>query len=92
LSWGWRRLYCCILLINIIGFLTMWYDKRMAQAGRYRIPESRIFLIAIAGGAIGVLLGMEIFRHKTRHLKFKVFIPLILLLQVILYWFYLYRV
>ncbi|NMA51730.1 MAG: DUF1294 domain-containing protein [Peptococcaceae bacterium] len=70
----------------------MWYDKRMAQAGRYRIPESRIFLIAIAGGAIGVLLGMEIFRHKTRHLKFKVFIPLILLLQVILYWFYLYRV
>jgi uncharacterized membrane protein YsdA (DUF1294 family) len=59
----------------------MWYDKRMAQAGRYRIPESRIFLIAIAGGAIGVLLGMEIFRHKTRHLKFKVFIPLILLSQ-----------
>lgn len=92
MSWRWRRLYYGILLINIIGFLTMWYDKRMAQAGRYRIPESRIFLIAIAGGAIGVLLGMEIFRHKTRHLKFKVFIPLILLLQIVLSWFYLNNV
>jgi len=70
----------------------MWYDKRMARAGRYRVPENSIFLVAIAGGALGVWLGMEIFRHKTRHLKFKVFIPLILLLQIFLYWFYLYRV
>jgi uncharacterized membrane protein YsdA (DUF1294 family) len=79
-----------ILLINVIGFFTMWYDKRMARAGKYRVPESRIFLIAIAGGAFGVLLGMEIFRHKTKDLKFKVGIPVIIVLQVILFrYFYL---
>jgi len=74
-----------ILLINIIGFGTMWYDKKLAQAGKYRVPESRIFLIAIVGGAFGVLLGMEIFRHKTKHLRFKIGIPVIIILQVILF-------
>lgn len=63
----------------------MWYDKKMAQASKYRVPESRIFLIAIVGGAVGVLLGMEIFRHKTKDLKFKILIPVIIILQVILY-------
>ncbi|TEB08586.1 hypothetical protein Psch_02151 [Pelotomaculum schinkii] len=82
---GGISLLYSILLINVIGFCTMWYDKKMAQAGKYRVPESRIFLIAIVGGAVGVLLGMEIFRHKTKDLKFKVLIPVIIILQVILY-------
>lgn len=77
-----------ILLINVIGFFTMWYDKKMAMAGKYRVPESRIFLIAIIGGAVGVLLGMEIFKHKTKHLKFKIFVPVIIILQVIAFRFF----
>ena len=67
----------------------MWYDKKLAQAGKYRVPESRIFLIAIVGGAVGVLLGMEIFRHKTNDQKFKIGIPVIIILQVIAYRFFL---
>lgn len=78
-----------ILLINVIGFCTMWYDKKLARAGKYRVPESRIFLIAVVGGAVGVLLGMEIFRHKTHKQIFKIGIPVIIILQIIAYRFFL---
>ena len=67
----------------------MWYDKKLARSGKYRIPELRIFLIAIIGGSVGVLLGMEIFKHKTKHLTFEIGIPLIIFLQVIAYRFFL---
>jgi uncharacterized membrane protein YsdA (DUF1294 family) len=55
-------LFIYILLINVLGFGVMWYDKTMAKAGKYkhRVAESRIFLIALAGGAPGVLIGMEL--------------------------------
>ena len=54
-------MFIYILLINVIGFGTMWYDKIMARTGKYkyRVAESRIFLIALAGGAIGIFIGME---------------------------------
>jgi uncharacterized membrane protein YsdA (DUF1294 family) len=67
----------------------MWYDKKLARAGKYRIPEIRIFFIAIIGGAVGVLLGMELFKHKTKDLKFEIGIPVIIFLQVIIYRFFL---
>ena len=46
------------------------------------MPERTLFLVAIIGGSIGALLGMHVFRHKTKHWYFRVFIPLILLLQI----------
>ncbi|MDR9788167.1 MAG: DUF1294 domain-containing protein [Peptococcaceae bacterium MAG4] len=85
LCWRWVNLFIYILLINVLGFGVMWLDKAMAKAGKYkyRVPESRIFLIALAGGALGVFIGMDLFKHKTKKLKFTIIIPAIIILQLI---------
>lgn len=74
-----------ILAINITGFLIMWYDKAMARARKYRVPESRLLLLAAAGGSIGVYLAMHIFRHKTNKLLFSLGVPVLLVAQIILF-------
>ena len=61
----------------------MLTDKRKARKKLWRIPEATLLLVAVFGGSIGSLLGMYMFRHKTKHLKFTVGIPVILVLQVI---------
>ena len=66
------------ILINLAGFLLMWLDKRRAQKGLWRVSESTLFLVALAGGSIGSLIGMHKFRHKTRKKRFLFGIPLIL--------------
>ena len=71
-----------IAIISLIGYLSMWLDKRKAIKGKYRIPEKTLFLIAILGGSIGSILGMQHFRHKTKHWYFKYGMPAILLLQI----------
>ncbi len=71
-----------LVLINVITFAVYGADKRRAQKDRWRVPERTLFLLAVLGGSIGALLGMRVFRHKTRHWYFRVFIPLILLLQI----------
>lgn len=73
-----------LVIINLIGFLVMYRDKQLAKAHEWRIRESTIFITALLMGSLGVFLGMRIFRHKTKHWKFVVFIPLILIIQVIL--------
>lgn len=85
LCWRWVNLFIYILLINVLGFGVMWLDKAMAKAGKYkyRVPESRILLIALAGGALGVFIGMDLFKHKTKKLKFTIIIPAIIILQLI---------
>jgi uncharacterized membrane protein YsdA (DUF1294 family) len=70
--------------INLYGLITMYVDKKRAETHKWRVPESRIFLIAALFGSIGVLAGMRMFRHKTKHKKFVYGIPLILVLQIIL--------
>lgn len=71
-----------LLIINATGFVLMLADKRMAQKNLWRIPEANLLLVAAIGGSIGSLLGMYTFRHKTKHLKFTLGIPAILLLQL----------
>lgn len=71
-----------LAVINIVGFAAFGLDKRKAQRRTWRTPESVLFLYAILGGSIGCLLGMRVFRHKTRKLKFRIGMPLILLLQI----------
>lgn len=74
-----------ILAINILGFLIMWYDKAMARARKYRIPESRLFLIAAAGGSVGIYLGIHLFKHKVNNLMFTLGVPFIFIAQIILF-------
>lgn len=73
-----------LTIVNAVGFAFMLVDKRRARQRRWRIPESTLILIAILGGSIGSLLGMYAFRHKTKHIKFTVGIPVILAIQLAL--------
>ncbi len=73
-----------LVIINIIGFLSMGYDKRRAQRHEWRTPESVLLTIAFIGGSLGSLLGMRTFRHKTKHRKFTVLVPLFLALHIAL--------
>ena len=72
-----------LVIINAAGFLIMLVDKRKAKKNLWRIPEQTIITIAVSGGSLGVLLGMYTFRHKTKHLKFTIGIPVILAVQII---------
>ena len=72
-----------LLIVNAIGFILMLVDKIKAKKNLRRIPEATLFLVAVIGGSIGSILGMYTFRHKTKHIKFIVGMPLILAVQVI---------
>lgn len=71
-----------LIVINGIAFVTMGMDKRKAKKGKWRVPERVLFMQAVFGGSIGALAGMHFFRHKTRHKKFVVGMPLILVVQI----------
>ena len=77
-----KYLFLYLLLINAAGFLLMLVDKQKARKNRWRIPERTLILTAVLGGSIGSLAGMYLFRHKTKHRKFTLGIPLILITQV----------
>ena len=79
-----------LLLINLAGFGRMGWDKRKARKGSWRTSELSLLAPGILGGIIGVLLGMKVFRHKTRKNSFRIPAVLILLLNVG-YWYLLYR-
>ena len=71
-----------LLLINAVGFALMLIDKWKAKHNRWRIKEATLMTVAALGGSVGSLLGMYTVRHKTKHLKFTVGIPLILVAQI----------
>ena len=73
--------------INILTFLIYGVDKWKAKRDKWRIPEDTLIWLAIAGGSVGALLGMYLFRHKTKHRKFQIGIPVILLVQLGLLYF-----
>lgn len=73
-----------LLIINAAAWLLMLADKRRAVKKRWRIRESTLMGCAALGGSIGALAGMYTFRHKTKHLKFTLGIPLILAAQILL--------
>ena len=73
-----------LILINAVGFALMLLDKHRARRGAWRIPEATLMAVALAGGSIGTIAGMYLFRHKTRHPKFTLGLPLIFLLQILL--------
>lgn len=78
-----------LLLINATGFILMLLDKQRARKKRWRIPERTLMTSALLGGSLGCLIGMYTVRHKTRHPKFTIGIPLILLLQTAIgFWIY----
>ena len=84
-----RLLQIYLISINVVGLIAIYSDKRRAIDKQWRIPEKTLFLIAIMGGSIGSILGMKMYRHKTKHLSFKYGMPIILMIQIILSIFFL---
>ncbi|MEG0856517.1 MAG: DUF1294 domain-containing protein [Terrisporobacter sp.] len=76
-------MFLYLMIINIIGFILMFSDKRKAINHKYRIPEKNLFLVCALGGSAGSLMGMYTFRHKTKHNKFVVGVPILLILNII---------
>ncbi|MBU5347848.1 hypothetical protein AK95_29605 [Paenibacillus sp. LC231] len=76
------------IFINAVAYLVMSEDKRRARMGRDRVPERTLFLLAAIGGALGVWIAMYRKRHKTRHLSFKMGVPLLLVVNVALYTYF----
>lgn len=72
------------LIINIIGYSLMGIDKKRAVRGAWRISEASLFTVAFLGGALGCTLGMNHFRHKTKHWYFKYGMPAIFAVHVCL--------
>lgn len=82
-----------LILINLIAVIITIYDKLCAVKRRWRVKESTLLLLSALGGSICMYITMLLIRHKTRHIKFMLGIPLILIIQIIivfLIWRYLY--
>ena len=80
-----------LVLINLIGLFMMYLDKKKAEYGRWRIPEKSLIIVAILGGSVGCILGMKLFRHKTQKIKFLLGYPTILISELILIIYFLFK-
>lgn len=80
------------LIINSLAFLTIMVDKRKALKNKWRIKESTIFTFAVLGGSLGVFLGMKAFHHKTRKAYFKLVIPFLIIINLLIYYVLLFKV
>lgn len=79
-----KNILIYFLIINLMAFVAMWWDKRRAQKGEWRISEAGLFTLVLLGGGIGGIAGMYIFRHKTKKLRFTIGFPTILITEIIL--------
>ena len=78
-----KYLYLYLTIINALGLLLMLADKQKARRGAWRIPERTLLWVAALGGSLGSWVGMQMFRHKTKHLKFTIGIPVFLALHIV---------
>ena len=72
-----------IIVINLAAYAIMGIDKLKAKKGQWRVREGALMLISLLGGAIGTLLGMVVFRHKTNKKKFSIGVPILYLINCI---------
>ena len=84
-------LWLYLLLINLVALVVYGVDKRRAKKGQWRISEKTLFLLPLAGGSVGAIAGMYLFRHKTKHWYFRIGLPVILAAQLVLAGWLMYR-
>lgn len=77
-------LYYYLIFINCTAFVVYGADKAFAKLHSWRVPEIVLLVLAALGGSAGAFIAMQLFRHKTQHLKFIFGVPLIFFLQVAL--------
>lgn len=80
----WMAMLIYLAVINVVAFILYGVDKLRAERDEWRISEATLMTVAVIGGSLGAWLGMYVFHHKTRHKKFYIGIPLILLAQIVL--------
>lgn len=74
-------------LMNLSSIVICIFDKSQAKRGGWRVSEKTLFALSIAGGSVGMYATMCLVRHKTKHKRFMIGLPIIILLQsVILLW------
>ena len=73
-----------LLILNAFTLFLTWADKRRAVRHAWRVPEARFMVLAALGGGIGIYAGCRMFRHKVKHAKFMIGVPVILVVQLVL--------
>ena len=79
-----------LIIINALGLLLMLADKLRAKKKLWRIPERILLLVALIGGSLGTTLGMYAFRHKTKHPRFSIGVPVMMIVQAVIILMFLY--
>ena len=69
-------------VISIVGFILPAVDKVKAQRGKWRISEKSLFIVSVLGGSVAMYISMRLFHHKTKHKRFMIGIPVIIVLQL----------
>ncbi len=77
-----KYLLIYLLAMSVVTFVVYGIDKYKAKKNLWRIPEKVLILLAFIGGSLGALIGMGVFHHKTRKIKFKVLVPLALIIHI----------
>ena len=89
---GIKEVLLYLLVVNILGFFAMGIDKHKAKIGSWRIPENTLFGFCFLGGGIGTIAGIYTFRHKTKKKAFTIGMPLIVVLQVLIFIYFRFMV
>ncbi|MHA1864163.1 MAG: DUF1294 domain-containing protein [Candidatus Thorarchaeota archaeon] len=75
-----------VIIINVIAFSAMWWDKRKASQHEWRVAEATLHILGMLGGALGIIGGMFRFRHKTKKRHFQAITIIGLIVSFIIYW------
>jgi len=76
-----------LIIINVVAFSAMWWDKRRAVKKEWRVAEATLYVLVIIGGAVGIFGGMYKLRHKTKKRSFQGVAIFGLIISLIIYWF-----
>ena len=75
-----------IIVVNLFSVIVCVIDKHKSKTGGWRINEKTLFILTFMGGGIGMYIAMKLIRHKTKHKRFMIGIPIIIIIQLVLIW------
>lgn len=87
-----KVVFAYIIVINVIAFILYGIDKERAIKRRWRVSEKTLLGAAMLGGSLGAILGMYGFHHKTKHWRFRILVPLFLLLHIVIILWMLFKI
>lgn len=87
-----KLLAAYLAAVNLAAFALFALDKRRARRHMWRIPEATLILVSAIGGSLGGLLGMHLLHHKTKHAKFYITVPTLLVLQAAIFGYLFWRI